>query len=37
MTKQIQILDKRYVDGAALLKLLKERFGEGNFVLDVCE
>ena len=37
MTKQIQVLDERYVDGAALLKLLKERFGEGNFDIEVGE
>ena len=37
MTKQIQILNERYVDNAALLKLLKERFKKENFVINVCE
>jgi hypothetical protein len=37
MTQQIQTLDARYINGKALLKLLKEQFGEGNFAVDVCE
>ena len=32
---QIQLLDARYIDGAALLKLLDKSFGAGNFKVDV--
>ena len=32
----IQTLDARYINGAALLRLLKELFGVGNFRIDVC-
>ena len=35
MPQQIQALDGRYIDGAKLVKLLKEKFGEGNFSFDV--
>jgi hypothetical protein len=34
MTQQIQTLDARYIDGAALRKLFKDWFGEGNFTID---
>jgi hypothetical protein len=37
MMQQIQVLDARYIDGAALLKLLKEQFAERMFTIDVCE
>ena len=37
MPDQIQVLKKRYVDGAALLKLLNERFGNGKYTVDVCK
>ena len=36
MPQQIQVLDARYIKGDVLLKFLKEQFGEGNFILDVC-
>ena len=36
MPVQIQTLDARYIDGAKLVKLLKDKFGEGNFAFDVC-
>ena len=32
----VQTLAGRYVDGAALLRLLKELFGVGSFRIDVC-
>lgn len=32
---EIQTLDARYVDGAALLGLLTQLFGRGNFTIDV--
>lgn len=32
---EIQTLDARYIDGAALLRLLVELFGLNNFKLDV--
>lgn len=31
----VQTLDARYIDGAALLRLLKQLFGTGNFRIDV--
>ena len=31
----VQTLDARYVDGAALLRLLQNLFGSGNFRIDV--
>ena len=36
MPVQVQALDARYIDGAKLVKLLREKFGEGNFAFDVC-
>ena len=36
MPAVVQALDARYIDGAKLVKLLKEKFGEGNFSFDVC-
>lgn len=35
MPLQVQTLDARYIDGAKLVKLLKDKFGEGNFSFDV--
>ena len=35
MSQQIQVLDARYVNGAALVKLLNDLFGEGNSTIDV--
>jgi hypothetical protein len=31
----VQTLDARYIDGAALLALLKQLFGSGNFKISV--
>jgi hypothetical protein len=35
MAQVVQTLDARYIDGAALLSLLKQLFGRGNFAIDV--
>ena len=35
MAGEIQMLDARYIDGAKLVQLLTELFGEGNFSFDV--
>jgi len=32
---EIQTLEARYIDGAALLALLLRLFGQGNFTIDV--
>jgi hypothetical protein len=36
MAQEVQTLDARYIDGAALLALLKRLFGNGKFSIDVC-
>lgn len=33
----VQTLDARYIEGAALVTLLKKLFGPGKFVIDVCK
>ena len=35
MAQKVQTLDARYIDGAALLALLKRLFGQGKFSIDV--
>ena len=36
MPLHVQTLDARYIDGAKLVQLLKDKFGQGNFSFDVC-
>lgn len=33
--QETQTLDARYIDGAALVALLKQLFGDGNFKINV--